>query len=357
MDDPTRKGETVNNIGSLLAQIMDTDPSALMRSGSSTNFEEYANEFNRLKRFCVHLNEAGKGDVPFPILNELTERLVALKKTYNQILQFTGEGDSASEKGVLVREFQETYSSLFHLGGTLLSYDYAVVDKDAKERLKAVRDNMANQLSDLDGQLSAIRTRSDQEMNRLEEKQQRVLAKLDKESKSLISHLRDSVSKKEVGRFGNMFSQSSNNHWGMSIAWLLATVVVAVGTVWYFLDMSSSIAEIEGDISSVSILQSLIPRAAVFSVLYYIMVFCSRSFRAHMHNATLNKHRQNALESFDKFLDAAESDQETKNAILLQVAKAIFDPQHTAFTGPKSDTTGPAQILEITRSLKGGPES
>jgi hypothetical protein len=61
----------------------------------------------------------------------------------------------------------------------------------------------------------------------------------------------------------------------------------------------------------------------VLSVFYFAMVATSRNYRAHQHNWTVNKHRQNASSTFETFVKATTDDQ-TKNAVLLYAAQAIF---------------------------------
>jgi hypothetical protein len=78
-------------------------------------------------------------------------------------------------------------------------------------------------------------------------------------------------------------------------------------------------------------------------------VWCGKSYRAYRHNAVVNRHRQNALATFEAFAKAA-SDAETKNAVLLQATQCIFSPQQTGYVSGEPETAMP-QVLEIVRNV------
>jgi hypothetical protein len=79
------------------------------------------------------------------------------------------------------------------------------------------------------------------------------------------------------------------------------------------------------------------------------MIWTGRIYRAYKHNAVVNRHRANALATFEAFAKAA-SDMETKNAVLLQATQCIFAPQQTGYVSGEPETTMPP-VLEIVRNL------
>jgi hypothetical protein len=73
-------------------------------------------------------------------------------------------------------------------------------------------------------------------------------------------------------------------------------------------------------------------------------------YRSQWHNHVVNKHRQNALSTFETFVKAA-SDEQTKNAVLIQATQCIFSQQPTGFVAHDSDGAPSPQILEIVRGV------
>ena len=79
-------------------------------------------------------------------------------------------------------------------------------------------------------------------------------------------------------------------------------------------------------------------------------------YRAHRHNFVINRHRLNALSTFEAFAKATD-DQQIKNAVLLQATQCIFGPQPTGYISGESESEGYPQILEIVRGMGAGEKS
>ena len=96
------------------------------------------------------------------------------------------------------------------------------------------------------------------------------------------------------------------------------------------------------------ILQNLFTKGFVLSPIY---VWLNRSIKNHTaqkHLEIINVHRQNALETFDTFVAAAEGNRETRDAVLLAATKAIFDANQSGYLSVKtssSDNTSPVQQI------------
>jgi hypothetical protein len=110
------------------------------------------------------------------------------------------------------------------------------------------------------------------------------------------------------------------------------------------------------DVPVPALVQSALQRLFVLSLLYYAIVFSVRNFSAARHNMVVNLHRRNALIAFEAFVDSASADQQTKNAVLLQATKAIFDAQPSGFLKNDNDTPQPSsQVIEIFKAAASKP--
>ena len=80
-----------------------------------------------------------------------------------------------------------------------------------------------------------------------------------------------------------------------------------------------------------------------------IYVWLNRSIKNHTaqkHLEVINVHRQNALETFDTFVAAAEGNRDTRDQVLLAATKAIFDTNQSGYLSTKSsgsDSASPVQ--------------
>lgn len=103
-------------------------------------------------------------------------------------------------------------------------------------------------------------------------------------------------------------------------------------------------------------IQLAISKLIVFSILYFALIWGSRNYRAHRHNAVVNQHRQNALSTFQAFVDSAEDDKATKDAVLLRSTETIFSPHISGYLTKESEKQNTPQILEIFRNAMGKSE-
>jgi hypothetical protein len=103
-------------------------------------------------------------------------------------------------------------------------------------------------------------------------------------------------------------------------------------------------------ISTGQSIQLSIAKLLFFSLLVGAVVWIGRIYRAHRHNYVLNRHRQNALGTFNTFVDSAH-DAQTKSAVLLQATQAIFVIQPTGYISQEMDSGGLPQILEVVKTV------
>jgi hypothetical protein len=79
------------------------------------------------------------------------------------------------------------------------------------------------------------------------------------------------------------------------------------------------------------------------------MIWSAKNFTASVHNFVVNRHRRNALASFQTFVEGA-SKPEIKDAVLIQATHAIFMPQDSGYA--KGEIPNPtSQIVEVFRGL------
>lgn len=96
--------------------------------------------------------------------------------------------------------------------------------------------------------------------------------------------------------------------------------------------------------------QAILPRFTGLIVLFYILVTCGKNYRAQSHNYIINKNKQNALSTFETFVKAT-SNEEIRNAVLLQTTKAIFSNPQSGYLKEDGSNDEPTQIIEIIKDM------
>jgi len=89
-------------------------------------------------------------------------------------------------------------------------------------------------------------------------------------------------------------------------------------------------------ISSVSYSQVLIPfylkKVVILAIIFFGIRFSFKQFAIHKHLHTVNQHRANTLDSFDFFhKNLKDSDADSRDQYLIEVAKSIFNMSDTGF--------------------------
>jgi hypothetical protein len=139
----------------------------------------------------------------------------------------------------------------------------------------------------------------------------------------------------------------SQDHRKSSRIWLGATIAIGFVTIlfaWF------SLHNVNAGDSVYQIVRFTISRILIISILSYMLVWSGKNFLAHKHNEVVNKHRQNALSTFETFV-AASDDQQTKNAVLLHATDCIFTPQISGYLGKDSEPVSANRFIEILRQI------
>ena len=109
------------------------------------------------------------------------------------------------------------------------------------------------------------------------------------------------------------------------------------------------------------ILSNLFAKGFYLSLIFLFLNRTIKNFAAEKHLEVINTHRQNALETFDTFVAAAEGNRETRDAVLLAATEAIFDANQSGYLSTKtsgSDNKSPIQqiIKEVIPTKSSGKD-
>lgn len=168
---------------------------------------------------------------------------------------------------------------------------------------------------------------------------------------SLISQITNDYTNLGIGIYGKAFSEEAEKYETQSWIFLVVTAVFAVGIglfSWFLL--SEVIHTPYMDISNAISWQGMIYRLIIFSTLSYLLVFCAKNYSNMKHNATINKHRQNALATFTAFTETQQN-KDVREKITLLAAYCIFGHQTTGFLKGNKDDDNIINIWSIIESV------
>ena len=101
-----------------------------------------------------------------------------------------------------------------------------------------------------------------------------------------------------------------------------------------------------------AILQNLFAQGFFLSLIYLLLNRSIKNYTAEKHLETINRHRQNALATFEAFAEAAGENQETRDAVLLASTDAIFEANQSGYLSTRtsrSDSANPIQ--QVVRAV------
>lgn len=178
------------------------------------------------------------------------------------------------------------------------------------------------------------------------EEAERQKAEMQQEFDQLKLEVQNQLVEKPISQYKTIFSEQAQEHKKNSRFWL-GMAGVATGALAAAFILLTIFVKFEGT-ALTGTLQNLFTKGFLLSPIF---VWLNRSIKNHTaqkHLEVINTHRQNALETFDTFVAAAEGNRETRDAVLLAATDAIFDANQTGYLSTKAtgpDSRSPAQQI------------
>lgn len=301
--------------------------------GEDLNFEILRDCFVQIADLIKKVTQCDLTKVPFPNLTSYVKTINQIESIYAQINQFSvSTPDQINVRSRYITNVQNHYESLLEQSTPILLIDM-LHNNDLsieKAKINALTDDISKAKVD-----SLAIIESSQE-----------------ELKTTLDVMKRAAAQVGVAQHSFVFKEEADFHlteakkwFGWTVGVLVVTALAGLG----FLYWTPATAE-----GTAHIVQFTITKVVVLAVLFYGLSICIKNYRAHKHNNILNKHRQNALQTFETFVKASTDDQ-TKNAVLLQTTQSIFANQHTGYSSNDSDGDMPSKVIEIIKSTSTKP--
>lgn len=131
----------------------------------------------------------------------------------------------------------------------------------------------------------------------------------------------------------------------LSAIWLLLYLLIFDFSKYVILDTNKAV-----DLWKT--LAIAIPHLLILSIWVYIVSFCFKQYNITQHLAVQNKHRANALDSFDGFLVSIwDNHSDIKATLALEVAKSIYNQWNTWYLQNWNHSVVSPWIIEITKMI------
>jgi len=182
--------------------------------------------------------------------------------------------------------------------------------------------------------------------------------KFSQESENILNELKKKVSTETVSDYAQVFKTESNSYNLTSYIWLGVGIF---STIVFILILSFNgfnqllpveILEAETDKLLRYSYSNLATKLIIYALFIFVISFSFKQFSINRHLFTLNKHRQNALNSYKLFTESiVGEDNNSRNALMVQVAKSIYEhAQSTGYLNEKNQTMN-SGVLELTKII------
>lgn len=272
--------------------------------------------------------------IPASALPDLGEsQIIQIKAACEQIISIFGRlmsfnpadlPNSAQERQALVDGSVNTYNSIFSTIFPIVAYlTSRLIDPSEATRMAE------NALADL---------------QKISEKGTAIIAAVESEAGRVLNEVRRTAAESGVSQQAFYFGDEAAAQSLLSGKWQTYTNWTAIGLGAFAL-ASLALSVLWSPENPYQTAQIALSKVLIFSTIAFMLFLSSRTLLAHRHNEVVNKHRQNALLTFNALVEAS-GDQQTREVVLTHASACIFAPQETGFSKQNSNPP-PSSILEV----------
>ena len=234
---------------------------------------------------------------------------------WNRILKFDPQNDPPGDRDGLIQQAQNDADSVFDTLHGLVAYGASV----------------SINMQQLENDLRQIVQQARSDANESKSQTEKLLI----EANQIVTNIRDASAEAGLSRQATFFEKASNSHRNQSIGWGIMTGLLAILLAFYA-GISVWKPEwfnifIQDDTQRTDDIQLTLGKILLFAVISYGVFLSARNFMSHIHNTIVNRHRQNALMTFQALVGAA-GDEANQDIVLAYAAACIFSPQSTGYT-------------------------
>lgn len=221
-------------------------------------------------------------------------------------------------------------------------------------------------LSPIYNYIQAFDPSKDEKLKELVKKSEERVKKLNEDlnkTEKLLSEAQKKATETEILEYWNFFwSESEKNLWNakLNFGLMIFSIFLTFLLTIFFLQEIKFIEEswkwfFENLLNTINS-QNIIIKFIILSLWWYLISHFSNVHLTEKHLYNLNIQRQNALNSHKQILDSiiatqSENEKEIRNAILLELTRAIFDTKETWYLKSWWQWQATSQIIEITKTL------
>jgi hypothetical protein len=322
--------EALSSLHEVLKWFKDADAEKLKRSDlGPLSFEAFSETVTRTLDLYRSLLDCDLTNISYAKLSEITSAGNAAKSTLEDIQVFeVTQQNPAGERQSIIQRLVDQWEFDFAAVTPVLAYatkssaDFQRLEREAR-----------GALSELNTSKGTFKEQTDEILGQMG---------------TALGQVQDAAKKAGVSKHTVHFKEEASTAKLVAVAWLSIAIFLAIAIVCYVIfHVEPKLATLVNP-TAIELVKESLPRLLVVFVLSFGMIWAAKNVSASTHNFVVNRHRQNALASFETFVEGA-SGKEVKDAVLIQATSAVFSPQDTGYA--KGELPHPvSQVFEVLKS-------
>jgi hypothetical protein len=364
-----RQNQYLPQLHPILGQIASINPESIVQReklGSELSFELILPLVVEIVSAARGLQKTNLDRIPYGLLSGILSAFQQINQLLVQIMSFspTQHGNAIQARDSYAMQIEDQWNGLFSQVRMILGSQDDDVAKSQIEALAAQVRTTVQLSSDAADSLRSKQQEIDHMLAKFLEERKETFDKEGAEKLKIIDHALNEVRKAAVeagvSQTSKYFHDEASEHLKTSFLWLGATGLSILLLVLFsllgtslltYLGNPQPLAGAEG----VEHIRYLAQKGLIVFCLIFALILSAKNYGAARHNYVVNKHRNNALSSFQAFAASATDDQ-TKSAVLIQATQSIFSPQASGYVKTDGDNSPQTPVIEILRSV-GGKDS
>lgn len=323
--------EKVDTLLNEIDEIINTPIDSLIKSKDwgKFNFEDVEEDLTKLFEMLNHLKILPLNLLPDAEITKIIGGLTLPKNTINAIKTFDIEQPNAKATRDQYAKTIKTQIDAFYIT-THLWIPYLAYQKgDVQKNIESLNTSVKKVTTILDDTKIAVNTKA---------------SEIDK----IIQAAKEASASVGVSHFSSNFKSEADTLNTTANKWLKTTIFLAIATFVITL-LSYWLLNIQNDSSSAQIIQVLSTKLIIITVFFTSTLWAGKMYRATMHQVSVNKHRANALLTFQAFVNAS-NDNHIRDAVLMETTKSIFAISSSGYIENENSNAQQTNVVEIIKS-------
>ncbi|BEV09300.1 hypothetical protein [Methylophilus sp. DW102] len=356
-----RQKQVIPQLNDVIDVILKVTPSSLVqkeRLGSELCFDSVVSIAEKILDIVNDLDGLNLEEVPYSVLTGILSYLQTVSNIYAAI-QSISPADVPAHKNNFTTQLEDHWANLYPLVYSIVSAQQSKLSKNEIELLSNQVQSSVTLASDvaevLKRKQEEISLELDSFLKNKSQEFEQVGSSTLAQVKGALDSIRNAAAEAGVSQNSVHFIKEANEHLRSSIFWLWTICILSLALVSFALWGTGVLvltgAEDPGNSGDLMLqIKFYLQKTVIIFVLIFALILATKNFNSARHNYVVNKHRSNSLSSFQAFVSSA-SDEQTKNAVLLQATQSIFIHQPSGYIKTDGENSSQGTVIEVMRSI------